>query len=45
VRVFDLTGRPMQGWVLVEPQGIAGEAELRDWVHQGFDYAASLPPK
>ena len=45
VRVFDLTGRPMQGWVLVGSQGIAEETDLRRWVQQGFDFAATLPPK
>ena len=30
-RVFDLTGRPMKAWVLVEPEGIAGAA-LGKWV-------------
>ena len=29
VKVFDMTGRPMQGWVLVSPDGI--EAEGKVW--------------
>ena len=45
VRVFDMTGRPMQGWVLVGSQGIAEETDLRRWVQQGLDFAATLPPK
>lgn len=44
-RPFDLTGRPMSNWVLVEPEGCASETELKDWVEQGLAFAASLPAK
>jgi TfoX/Sxy family transcriptional regulator of competence genes len=44
-RVFDLTGRPMKAWVLVEPQGLATLAELGKWVDRAATYAGSLPPK
>jgi TfoX-like protein len=27
-RVFDLTGRPMKGWILVDPKGLATVAQL-----------------
>jgi hypothetical protein len=27
-RAFDLTGRPMKAWVLVEPPGLSTEAQL-----------------
>lgn len=29
VRPFDMTGRPMKGWVVVDPAAIGGEAGLR----------------
>ena len=45
VRVFDMTGRPMQGWVLVSPDGFEAEDELRRWIDQGVAFARSLPPK
>lgn len=45
VRVFDLTGRPMKGWVLVAKSGVAGEADLRSWVGRGVEFAGSLPAK
>jgi TfoX N-terminal domain len=45
VRVFDLTGRPMKGWVLVESAGIASDAALQRWVERGVKFAASLPAK
>ena len=46
VRVFDLSGgRPMKGWILVEPAGIESEKDLAKWVDIGAKYAAALPPK
>lgn len=44
-RRFDLTGRPMKGWILVEPEGLATDAELGKWVDVGAKYAESLPAK
>jgi hypothetical protein len=45
-RVFDLSGgRPMKGWLLVEPKGLATAPALGKWVSLGLKYAASLPPK
>ena len=44
-RVFDMTGRPMKGWVVIEPQGVAEDEDLEDWVQQGVDFALTLPPK
>jgi TfoX/Sxy family transcriptional regulator of competence genes len=45
VRIFDLSSRPMAGWVLVEPEGIASDADLARWIDVGVSYAESLPPK
>ena len=45
VRVFDMTGRPVKGWVLVEPAGIQADDDLKRWMEQGVVYAQSLPPK
>jgi hypothetical protein len=46
VREFGRPGKkPMRGFVLVEPDGLADDAELAGWVDAGADYAASLPPK
>ena len=42
---FDLTGRPMTGWITVAPQGCARDGDLRDWIAQGLALARSLPPK
>jgi hypothetical protein len=45
VRVFDMTGRPIRGWILVGPQALAEDEALAGWVDAGADFAASLPPK
>ena len=44
-RPFDLTGRPMKGWLLVGPDAYAEEDDLRRWVDRGVAYAGTLPPK
>src|SRR5712691_7008689 len=44
-RLFDLTGRPMKGWILVQAKGLATDAALGKWVSTGVKYAASLPAK
>jgi TfoX/Sxy family transcriptional regulator of competence genes len=45
VREFDITGRPMKGWVLIEPAGYESDEDLQRWVQQGLDFALSLPSK
>ncbi|MGD9049397.1 MAG: TfoX/Sxy family protein [Anaerolineae bacterium] len=44
-RVFDMTGRPMKGWVVVAPEGIEEDDDLDQWIQQGVDFALSLPAK
>jgi len=44
-KVFDITGRPMTGWVMVAPQGYADDVALRVWIQQGLDFASTLPAK
>src|SRR6476646_6446759 len=44
-RRFDLTGRPMKGWILVEPAGLKTDAKLGKWVQVAAKYASSLPAK
>jgi TfoX/Sxy family transcriptional regulator of competence genes len=45
VRLFDLSSRPMQGWVLVDPEGTASDDDLARWIDVGVSYAESLPAK
>ena len=45
VRPFDITGRPMKGWLLVDAEGIKTEKQLSAWVKEGVEFASMLPPK
>jgi TfoX/Sxy family transcriptional regulator of competence genes len=44
-KVFDITGKPMKGWLLVEPGGVRTAKQLSVWVKEGIDFALTLPPK
>ena len=44
-RLFDLTGRPMRGCILVRQKGLATDAELGKWIAVASKFAESLPPK
>jgi len=44
-RLFDITGRPMKGWLLVGGAGLNDPSSLARWVRRGVDYASSLPNK
>jgi TfoX/Sxy family transcriptional regulator of competence genes len=44
-KVFDMTGKAMKGWISIGPKGYRNEADLKDWVQMGVDFALSLPPK
>jgi len=45
VREFDITGRPMKGWVLVAPEGVENDDQLTGWVQRAVDFVATLPKK
>ncbi len=42
---MDMTGRPMRGFVVVQPKGLDNKEGLQDWVQQGVEFALGLPPK
>ncbi|HYV14934.1 MAG TPA: TfoX/Sxy family protein [Conexibacter sp.] len=44
-RVFDMTGRPMRGWVCVAADGVRTKRQVGAWVPRGVAFARSLPPK
>lgn len=44
-RLFDMTGRPMRGWILVAPEGVTTKRRLGAWVTRGVRFASSLPAK
>jgi hypothetical protein len=42
---FDITGRPMKGWVMVEPGGMRDDIKLGGWVEQSVEFVRGLPKK
>jgi hypothetical protein len=42
---FDITGKPMSGWVVVLPEGIETDEELRAWVERAVAFVQGLPAK
>jgi TfoX/Sxy family transcriptional regulator of competence genes len=45
VRPFDITGRPMKGWVMVETEGFKSDDELRNWLNQDLLFRQRLTPR
>ena len=45
VKKFDITGRPMKGWVLVEPEGVEEDDQLADWIERAMKFVKALPKK
>ncbi len=45
VRPMEMRGRVMNGWLLVAPEALDSEADLRLWVDRGVAYVRTLPPK
>jgi hypothetical protein len=43
VKEFDITGRPMKGWVLVEPEGVEGDVTLKGWIERAVKFVRTLP--
>lgn len=42
VREMDFSGRPMKGWVIVEPDGIDSDVQLREWVKRASEFVLTL---
>jgi TfoX/Sxy family transcriptional regulator of competence genes len=45
VSAFDITGRPMKGWVLVAPEGVEEEDQLSGWIQLAAKFVGKLPAK
>ncbi|HWB10227.1 MAG TPA: TfoX/Sxy family protein [Pirellulales bacterium] len=45
VKEFDITGRPMKGWVMVEPERIDDDDQLKWWVERAMRFVRTLPRK
>ncbi len=45
VRKMDFTGKPMSGYVLLEPEGYSEDEELSAWIEHALSFTLSLEPK
>lgn len=45
VRSFEMSGKPMRGWLIVARAALESDEELVGWVDAGTDHAASLSAK
>lgn len=45
VRKFDITGKPMKGWIMVEPDGIENDDQLVGWIQRAIDFVGRLAKK
>ena len=45
VRPFDITGRPIKGWIMVAQEGFKTENELENWLNEAKKFVETLPPK
>ena len=45
VQPFDITGRPMKGWVMVTEDGFKRDNELKNWLELTRKFVETLPAK
>ncbi|MBI1269422.1 RNA methyltransferase [bacterium] len=45
IRTMDFTGRPMHGFVMVEPKALMNNTSLFEWLEPAISFASNLPPK
>jgi hypothetical protein len=44
-RIMDFSGRPMRGFVYVDPEGIRADEQLAEWVALSLAFVDTLPSK
>ena len=45
VSEFNITGRSMKGWVLVAPEGVEDEGQVKNWIQRAVKFVGKLPGK
>jgi TfoX/Sxy family transcriptional regulator of competence genes len=45
VREFDITGKPMKNWVMIEPEGVENDENVKEWIEQAAQFVETLPVK
>ena len=44
-RKFEITGRPLTGWVMVLARALDDDDDLGDWLQRAVAFVRTLPPK
>lgn len=42
VREMDFSGRPMKGWVIVEPDGVDSDRQLTAWIQRAIEFVVTI---
>ena len=45
VREFDITGKAMKGWAMVEPEGVEDGDQLMEWIQRATKFVGELAGK
>ncbi len=45
VKEFDITGKPMKNWILVEPEGVVDDDQLKTWIQRAVKFVGKLAAK
>jgi TfoX/Sxy family transcriptional regulator of competence genes len=45
IKEFDITGRAMKGWAMVNPNGTKTDLKLQKWINSATNFVKTLPPK
>jgi len=45
VSSFDITGKPMRGWIMVAEEGYKKDRDLKQWLEKAKTFAQTLPAK
>lgn len=45
VRLMDFTGRPLRGFLYIDPPGFKTDKQLAKWIDVGIEYAMKSPQK
>jgi hypothetical protein len=42
---FEVTGRPLKGWVIIDPDGLESDQQLAEWIEKASTFVQTLPAK
>jgi TfoX/Sxy family transcriptional regulator of competence genes len=45
IRLFDITGRQMKGWIMAEKGAFSNDTDLEEWLNKAKEFVETLPAK